>query len=163
MAPDSEKCSFIKVVSCEFLLLYAPIIHGQFVNGISGGFLKLCTNVRVHGSQVGAGSFDKWVTIGADCLWYDGSSQISYSYLGLAPCLWNNGGTLLYSNSTDSCGGDFAASCTNCSLSNEDSDQINLTCSCNTGGAGSSTLTTRVELSMVPFNLYRVETNVKDR
>jgi CVNH domain len=113
---------------------------------------ELAADVQVHGSQrSGAGPFNTLIVIGADCRQWPGSSLVSYSYLDLAPCLWNNGGYLAFSNSTESCGGDFSASCANCSLSDQVAHQINLTCSCFAGGAENKVLTSSAELSM----LYR--------
>jgi hypothetical protein len=104
---------------------------------------------RVHGSDhVGGGQFGEWVAIGADCHLWPGSSVVTYSYLDLSPCFWNLDGHLTISNSTDTCGGIFTGSCEDCTLSDMLNNQVNLTCTCNTGGAGSSTLVSKIDLSI---------------
>ncbi|KAH7007960.1 uncharacterized protein B0I36DRAFT_339854 [Microdochium trichocladiopsis] len=87
---------------------------------------ELCDGIRVHSTQ-SPGAFSGSVILGANCHLWPNSSSVAYSYLDLAPCLWNHGGRLAISDSIDECGGYFVNSCENCFL---DPKHNTLSCEC---------------------------------
>ncbi|KAH7025180.1 uncharacterized protein B0I36DRAFT_332625 [Microdochium trichocladiopsis] len=106
------------------LFVFVLSLSKGLCNTYQHNLFELCDGIRVHSTQ-SSGAFSGSVIIGANCHLWPNSSSVAYSYLDLAPCLWNYDGRLVISDSINECNSYFVKSCENCFL---DSDHNTLYC-----------------------------------